>query len=433
MSEENVRFVESVQVNRIFLNLENPRFEAVDTESEAIEILCNTEDVYPLAVDIVEQESINPMERVALVPVSDSPRGKRTSYTVVEGNRRICALKLLIDPDLAPAKFRKKFEALAADWTPITTVAAVILTDFDDVTVWLKRMHEGALGGIGRRSWNADQKQRFSGSTKNQMALDFLDYCEEQGFISKDERKGTLTTVQRFVSKEAFKEHFGLDTEDPTKLRRTRPQEEFDKLAKTFIEDLKEKTKVNSRMNKPQIAQYARETVANSKIDQERIEPEPLQSPPSKKTGRRRPRPKSPKKPKFINHANEIDDELKKLKNAKLLSLYASIVNVELEHHTPLISVGVWAFFETLTACAGRDGGDFVAFLSHDKMNSYGFTSKDDKKAMSAALQRIQRFGNETKHHRLAAAFSGEQLNNDMEMLKDLIVKCSEEAISNKS
>ena len=135
---------------------------------------------------------------------------------------------------------------------------------------------------------------------------------------------------------------------------------------------------------------------------------------------------------KYIAHEIEISESLERLDNYKLRSLYHSITDIELKGHCPLIAVGVWSFFETMSAVAGRKNStDFVAFFSKTKLQSYGLSGQ--AKPIRSALGRIQEFGNHTKHHPISAAFNGEQINNDMATLKDLVIKCLEEAEQNKT
>src|SRR4029079_1880107 len=88
-------------LGRIFLNLETPRHEPVTTEAGAIERLCAKEDVPALARDIV-LHGTNPLELIGLIQVdARKTEESNPSYFAVEGNRRVCALKLLNDPELA--------------------------------------------------------------------------------------------------------------------------------------------------------------------------------------------------------------------------------------------------------------------------------------------------------------------------------------------
>jgi hypothetical protein len=109
------RHIESVDVDRIFLYEENPRHEPIGSEPEIIVYLCKEEQVFALARSITEAGP-NPLQLLGLVKISGP--GPKKSYQVWEGNRRVCAIKLLNDPDLAPAALRKDFERLASTYTP---------------------------------------------------------------------------------------------------------------------------------------------------------------------------------------------------------------------------------------------------------------------------------------------------------------------------
>jgi hypothetical protein len=424
---EQPKFVDDVPVGRIFLYLENPRHNPVETEERAIAQLCEKEEVYPLARDIVKH-GLNPLERFALVPLGADKGGKNSNYSSAEGNRRICALKLLNDPERAPANLRKAFQKLVDDWgSPIKSVHAAVFDEYEDARIWLDRTHNGPQGGIGRRQWNADQKQRFDGGAKNRAAQQLLDYAEQEKMITREQRVGKLTTVQRFVGNDVFSEMLGFESgpEEPT---RTRPKEEFDILLRRFIGDLLGKKHVNSRMNKEAVIKYARPLASLPGVSTARIEAEGLSTTVETKRGSRsrRQKPKKPEKARHVRYEQEINTALSSLGNDKLLSLYHSICSVELEQHTPLVAVGTWSFFEILTACAGRkDTTSFDSFLSNDRLKSLGITPE---RALREAMERIRNYGNTTKHHPVAALFNGDQLNNDIIALKGVILKCIGEA-----
>ncbi|WP_155773692.1 hypothetical protein [Methylorubrum extorquens] len=420
--------VDAVPVGRLFLALDNPRFEPVEAESKAIEELCTKENVYPLARDIVKY-GINPLENLALVPVNRSdPDRPSTNYYVAEGNRRVCAIKLLNDPDLAPPKLRKSFEKLAADWSPIKTVPGMVFRDDAALKLWIERLHNGEQGGAGRKNWNADQKSRHDGDSKNRPALALLDYAEKEKMILPAERARKITTVQRFLSNVIFREALGLDQSNDEDVSRNRPKSEFDIVAKKFMGDLVVGKDVNSRMNQDAIISYARGLNTLSGVSAKRIPAESLSSSRASSTKKRPLKaPKKPEKLRHIQYESEIASALAGYGNEKLKSLYHSIVYVDLEDHTPLITVGVWSFFETLTGCCGRNEGTSIdSYLSNNRLGQYKLAG--DIKACRAALERIRDYGNTTKHHKVAASFNGDQLNNDMVTLKDVILSCIAEA-----
>jgi len=102
---------QSISVDRIFLDLHNPRHKPYSSEAEVIEYLCRYESVYALAKDMSEI-GLNPLELFALISLDTKGKiTKSTPFMVAEGNRRMCAIKLLNDPDLAPTKLRKDLKS----------------------------------------------------------------------------------------------------------------------------------------------------------------------------------------------------------------------------------------------------------------------------------------------------------------------------------
>ena len=421
----------TISLDRIFLHHENPRHEPYETQSQVIEYLCNSEEVPQLARDIA-QHGLSPLDRFGVM--LDHDNGDNSTYVAAEGNRRLCALKLLTDPELAPAERKFFFEKQAETWNPITQIPCVIFDDQDDLDLWLKRRHHGPASGIGQKPWNADQKARHSGSSsRNRIALAFLDYAEEESLISAADRKGRLTTVQRYVGNAVMKETLGLDTSNLDEIKRNRSEQDLKLLSKQFIDDVIEGKKVNSRQDRQSIENYARELSSLPGQKHERIEAEPILPEPEIKP-KPRPKPPKPKRHQRLQWEKEIGDALDNLGNWKLQNLYHSICNVPLKDNTPLLAVGAWSFLETLTARAGRDTStDFFTFFSYDQLKRYGLGDRKKVKPLRDALQRIQSFGNATKHHDTSAAFSDEQLFNDMDSLKDLILKVIEGAALKKS
>jgi hypothetical protein len=154
------RHLESIEVDRIFLYEENPRHEPIESEPEIIEHLCKDEQVYNLARSISEAGP-NPLELLGVmqIPGSGAAATKKV-YQAREGNRRLCAIKLLNDPDLAPPHLRKDFARLASEsaGVPIKKINCIVFDDEDDLRFWVGITHNGAQAGVGRLDWDAQQK-----------------------------------------------------------------------------------------------------------------------------------------------------------------------------------------------------------------------------------------------------------------------------------
>ncbi len=416
-----------IPVDRIFLDLSNPRHKPYQTQSEVIEYLCRAEHVFELAKDIAKI-GLNPLELFAVVPVPASGRRAAISYVVAEGNRRLCALKLLHDPDLAPASLRKDFSKLAEKSPEFEEVLGIVFKDKSEANIWLERIHNGPQGGIGRRTWNAEQKTRHFGDKKNAVAQGVLDYAEKKGFISPEDRKGKLTTAQRYLSNPLIREALGIESSNLEDISRTRPEHDFNVVVEKFVGDLVGGKEVHSRSKKEGIEAYSRSLGTIAGLSGARNAPESLSSATGKQ-GRTRRVPRKPKRPQHIAFEEEISRKLKSIPSYKLERIYYSICQIGLEDHTPLISVGVWSFFECLTARCGRTAStSFPDFLSKEKLNKMSLGDRDSVNSIRQVLQRVSNHGNTTKHHEKSAYFNGEQLANDMDALKAVILRLADEA-----
>lgn len=397
-------------------------------ESEVIDWLCRHENILPLAKDIVDN-GLNELELIGLIPDENSD-DDAPAYFVAEGNRRVCALKLLLDPDRAPTKLRKGFQKLADSWAGMNPLQCALFESREAVDIWLSRIHDGEQGGIGRSKWDADQSQRHSGSAKNKLAMHLLDYAEETGLISKDDRKGKLTTAQRYLTKKPVQEALGLDVSDLENIRTTKSEKDFDALLGKFAADLKSNY-ANSRAKGSSVFEaYGRELSSVQQAGDGDAAPRLLRQTKNAQLARRISRRRTAiKLHTSVPLDHDINDALKSLNNQKLTNLYNSITTVPLQQHTPLIAIGVWAFIESLSARAGRNTQtDFQSFFGKTRLQAYGVAKGKGDKAITEALRRVSASGDVTKHDATAAQFNGEQLVNDMNTLKVLILKCIEEA-----
>jgi hypothetical protein len=427
------RHLESVDVDRIFLYEENPRHEPIETEPEIIAYLTNDEQVYNLARSISEIGP-NPLELLGIVQIPGSgAAATKKSYQAWEGNRRLCAIKLLNDPDLAPPHLRKDFERIAKEAEfplPIKKINCVVFDDHDDLKIWMGIIHNGAQAGVGRLDWDAQQKARHFGSSRNRVALAVLDTAEAMGLITKDEREGKLTTAQRFLGRSVVREAIGLDASNPDDVTYNRPLDDFQKQLTIFINDLREGTRVTSRHNQAQIDAYGRKLARNADITNERIEPQTLKAAAKAKVKRKK-AAKQPRRLIHLEYEKELATALEAIRSSKLESLYYSICEVRIQH-APLLTIGLWAFIESLTALAGKkDNVDFVAFCSNERMATCGF-NKTKAGPIRQALTRIQSNGNATKHHEIAASFDGQQLANDLATITPLLIKIAESTAPKK-
>ncbi len=159
-----------IPIERIHLYDENPRHGHMTNTGEIIEYLLSNEQVWNLAQSIAEHET-NPLELVGVVRLDDEDDSGQPTYEVWEGNRRVCAIMLLNDPALAPARYRQRFEELAANHEPIATIEGREFDDRDELRFWMRNIHDGVQEGVGRKPWGPDEQHRDNPTKKNAIAF----------------------------------------------------------------------------------------------------------------------------------------------------------------------------------------------------------------------------------------------------------------------
>jgi predicted RNA-binding protein len=112
-------------------------------------------------VEDISQHGIGPHENF-IVEESSHDKDK---YIVLEGNRRLAALKLLNDPQLCKVLSLNTVERHRKSYTKIDTVICVVL-DRASAKTWIQRKHAGEMDGRGTVSWTRIQRLRSGERTK---------------------------------------------------------------------------------------------------------------------------------------------------------------------------------------------------------------------------------------------------------------------------
>jgi hypothetical protein len=121
-----------------------------------------------------------------------------------------------------------------------------------------------------------------------------------------------------------------------------------------------------------------------------------------------------------IDPSNLIVNKLEILKSKKLIGLYKSLCIVSLGKHPQLLYAGAWSFFESLSTLMGKkEGISFDSFLgSH--VNNMGY-DRIKKKDFSKPLKDISDTGNLNKHSGTYYSTAAYQLRADFTTLEPLI------------
>jgi hypothetical protein len=235
----NYELREGIKLSQVYLDPVNPRHDPLEAEAEIIKHLLSTEDVKPLARHIAIQGSLSPLELIALAP-HPTVEG---AFIPAEGNRRMCALKLLADPDRATTEADKRYFRTLREQMPkpIKSFRAIIFKTKKAARPWVSLRHEGLQGGVGTKSWSPGQKTRFNmdgvkPTNPNTQAVSLLDYAEQQGLITDAEKSLiSITLLTRYLTNPVFRDAIGLANNRDLSI--SVPKSEFDHAVKRFLTD----------------------------------------------------------------------------------------------------------------------------------------------------------------------------------------------------
>lgn len=150
-----------IPISKLELDLENYRLDLIALDqTEALELIFEESGpkIYALAKDIKESGMLNPIDLMLVIKNGDK-------FTVLEGNRRLAALRGLRSPKLVPEEFRPQFQRLHAGYASILRVMCVEVDDFSEAYRWVEMKHSGPGKGQGTVPWGANGRDNFSART----------------------------------------------------------------------------------------------------------------------------------------------------------------------------------------------------------------------------------------------------------------------------
>lgn len=262
-NEELESKVVSVDVEKLHFDLKNPRFASLSDEMDALHAFCSAKHARKtvlLAEDIAKR-GLNPSELLIVIEGEGQRKGH---FVVVEGNRRLCALRLLsipqraVDSPLSKAfqsRIRKAADLVSVEGLP--KVACRLLRNRDTADYWIALKHTGENDGIGVVQWDGEETARFRGSAPS---LHLLDYVKANAALSDAARSGlekfSVTNLERLLGDPAVRDAIGVDIQRGILLITKKP-DEFLRAATKIVEDIAtKKVRVGSIKGKEDRGRY---------------------------------------------------------------------------------------------------------------------------------------------------------------------------------
>lgn len=256
----------SISVADFLLDEENPRLVQPNKgQRETLRALSSYQGrkLQKLAEDILTY-GLDPSELTIVMPAKGDKDKHR--YIVLDGNRRITALKALENPeslvDAVPASVVTAMRKLSQLYqkAPLDSIPCLVVKERAEADHWIELRHTGEREGAGPVLWGTEEKGRFNARRGGRLdiRIQALDFLEQRGDITPEfRRRIPTTTYKRLLDDTAVQAKVGITYEDG-KLVLQRSDEEVAKVLLYIAKDIESRgTKVTEVYYKQQRVAYA--------------------------------------------------------------------------------------------------------------------------------------------------------------------------------
>ena len=235
--------MESITVDNLLIDTDNPRLEgALQSQRVAIRAVAANQGpkLVVLAKDIVEH-GLNPADSLIVTQFEENPH----YFVVLEGNRRVAAIKVLKSPELLLGAVGdaivSRFRDLSAQYKDsVGEVRCALVDTRADATHWIELRHTGENDGAGIVRWGGKETARFrQRSGQKEPHLQVLDFLEQRGDVSRETcQKVPVTSIKRLLSNPYVRTKLGIDLRSGEVMTRLEDDNEVAKGLKRVVEGL---------------------------------------------------------------------------------------------------------------------------------------------------------------------------------------------------
>lgn len=248
--------IHDIDINNIDLDSHNPREGQLDLDqTNKLRLYAGQSKTLELAKHIAEN-GMNPSEFPILIV---NPKNRKR-YIVVEGNRRISAIKLLLKPALiSKASDRKKYQIAASEASNLSSlrkVSCFIMENRDEADTWILVKHGGEQEGIGVVPWAAAERARYEEMRGRRhqdiVAMRLVQYARDRALIDDDtmiNADSRITTISRVVKSPEFRDNVLGLIEGQDDLLSKAPKGQFDRAVVRVITDIANEIQTSRSLN----------------------------------------------------------------------------------------------------------------------------------------------------------------------------------------
>ncbi len=194
----------------------NPRLEKLDKNQEDVEddlqeylfneILESQKKKLIELVKSINDEGLNPLDNIAVLET------KNDKYIVLEGNRRIAALRIINSPELM-----KKFKINKNELNNNYQIEVIVFQNREESNKWLLLRHTGENKGKGTVTWNTLQQKSFEEIAGRKVDKDilFVRLFKDISNLSSEIKDRIdyihITSLRRLLGYSVIKESLNID------------------------------------------------------------------------------------------------------------------------------------------------------------------------------------------------------------------------------
>lgn len=220
-----------IKIQNLMLDLENYRVGYQDGQPQAIRAIIEEQGdkLKVLARDIITN-GLSPIELFLVMPFQNSKK----QYVVIEGNRRITAIKLVLNPDLAKGTvLENPFKQMSADQANFIPkeIECFVVPNKKMGLHWIQRRHDRGLKGAGVEDWSSIARDRADADLgKPTPAKNVREFVLANAQLSDDLRKKIYgskfnnTNLTRLLGTAHVRKTLGLENDDHALISNTKPE-----------------------------------------------------------------------------------------------------------------------------------------------------------------------------------------------------------------
>lgn len=213
--------IASLSLPDLLIDTENPRLPQPNVgQRDALRAFAAHESskIVALAKDIVSW-GLNPTELSIVMPFNDDLK----RYVVLEGNRRLTALKALENPEwlvgAMPPGLVTEMRDLSRQYqeNPVESLQCIMMASRDEARHWMELRHTGGQNnGASVVPWGSDDAARFRARTGNfEFHTQALNFLEDAGQLTPSERRAVKSTsLKRLLGTPEVRAKLGIESRD---------------------------------------------------------------------------------------------------------------------------------------------------------------------------------------------------------------------------